>query len=95
LNLGDYRAVERTFQTIVQVAGRAGREAEKGRVIIQTYNPDSYAIVDAKEQNYDKFYRRRNWIKKSVEISAILRYNISQIFRNGFKRNNKGITVFL
>jgi primosomal protein N' (replication factor Y) len=67
LNLGDYRAVERTFQTIVQVAGRAGRESEKGRVIIQTYNPDSYAIVDAKEQNYDKFYGEEIGLRKVLK----------------------------
>ena len=39
LGIDDYRAVERTFQTITQVAGRAGREKEKGNVIVQTYNP--------------------------------------------------------
>jgi primosomal protein N' (replication factor Y) len=67
LNLGDYRAVERTFQTIVQVSGRAGREKEKGRVIIQTYNPDSYAIIDAKEQNYDKFFSEEIGLRKVLK----------------------------
>ena len=67
LNLGDYRALERTFQTIVQVSGRAGREKEKGRVIIQTYNPDSYAIKFAKEQNYDKFYNTEIGLRKVLK----------------------------
>ncbi|MBR2289986.1 MAG: primosomal protein N' [Clostridia bacterium] len=67
LNIEDYRATERTFQTIVQVAGRAGREQEKGRVIIQTYNPDSYAILDAKEQNYDKFYAQEIGLRKVLK----------------------------
>ena len=68
LNIEDYRATERTFQTLVQVAGRAGREKEKGRVIIQTYNPDSYAILDSKEQNYEKFYNTE------IELRKILKY---------------------
>ena len=67
LNLDDYRAVERTFQTIVQASGRAGREKEKGRVIIQTYNPDSYAIIYAKEQNYDKFYETEIKLRKILK----------------------------
>ena len=56
LNIGDFRAEERTFQIITQVAGRAGREKEKGSVIVQTYNPDNYAIICSKEHDYDKFY---------------------------------------
>lgn len=60
LNIGDYRAEERTFQTITQVAGRAGREKQNGDVIVQTYNPDNYAIVCSKNQDYEKFYERRD-----------------------------------
>ena len=56
LNLGDYNANEKTFQTLTQVAGRAGRGEYEGRVIIQTYNPDNYAIEYSKIQDYDKFY---------------------------------------
>lgn len=56
LNIDDYRASERTFDTLVQVAGRAGRENLQGNVIIQTYNPDNYSIQYAKKQNYDEFY---------------------------------------
>ena len=67
LNIEDYRATERTFQTLVQVAGRAGREKEKGRVIIQTYNPDSYAVLDSKEQNYDKFYDEEIGLRKVLK----------------------------
>ena len=65
--MNDYRAVERTFQTIVQVSGRAGREKERGRVIIQTYNPDSYAITYAKDQDYDSFYKTEINIRKILK----------------------------
>ena len=56
LNIDDYRASERTFDILVQVAGRAGRENLQGNVIIQTYNPNNYSIQYAKKQNYDEFY---------------------------------------
>lgn len=65
LNMDDYRAVERTFQTLVQVAGRAGRE-ENGNVIIQTYNPDHYAIIDSQKQDYDLFYNQEISLRKML-----------------------------
>lgn len=55
LNLPDYRASERTFQILTQVAGRAGRGLLGGRVILQTYQPDHYAILAAAEHDYDAF----------------------------------------
>jgi primosomal protein N' (replication factor Y) len=56
LGLPDLRSAERTFQLITQVAGRAGRGKKAGRVLIQTYYPDHYALRFAKEQNYEGFY---------------------------------------
>ena len=68
LNLDDYRAVEKTFQTLVQVSGRAGREHENpGRVIIQTYNPDHYAIIYAQKQDYDLFYEAEIDLRKKLK----------------------------
>lgn len=58
LNFPDYRASERVFQLISQVAGRAGRGERAGEVYIQTYNPQHYAIVASATHNYEGFFKR-------------------------------------
>ena len=68
LGMPDFRAAERTFQLLTQAAGRAGRGAISGVVLIQTVNPEHYAIRCVAAQNYDQFYR------KELEFRRLMRY---------------------
>lgn len=67
LNMEDYRANEKTFQILTQVAGRAGRENLPGNVVVQTYNPDSFSIECAKTQDYDIFYSSEINLRKHLK----------------------------
>lgn len=64
LKFPDFRSSERTFQLLTQVSGRSGRANKQGEVVIQTFNPDHYAIQLAKTQDYEKFYQTEMRIRR-------------------------------
>lgn len=66
LNMPDFRAAERCFVLITQTAGRAGRHGARGEVIVQTYNPEHYAVVHAMGQDYQSFYEREIKLRREL-----------------------------
>ncbi len=73
LNLPDFRATERTFQVLTQVAGRAGRSPLGGKVILQTYVPDNYAIRAAAGHDYSTFYQREMAYRRELRYPPFTR----------------------
>jgi primosomal protein N' (replication factor Y) len=71
--LPDYRAAERTFQLLTQVAGRSGRSYRGGQVIIQTYNPQHYAIQAAADHDYEGFYQQELAYRRQLEYPPFSR----------------------
>jgi primosomal protein N' (replication factor Y) len=83
LGLPDFRAAERTFQLLTQAAGRAGRGALPGIVLLQTINPDHYAIQFAAAQDYDAFYA------KELQFRKMMRYPPFASLANVLVRSEK------
>ncbi len=73
LFLPDFRAGERTFQLLTQVAGRAGRSTLGGEVVIQTYHPEHYAIIAASNHDYEGFYRQEMAFRREQRYPPVRR----------------------
>ena len=86
LNVGDFRAEERTFQIITQVAGRAGREKDKGKVFIQTYNPDDYAILCSQKQDYKEFYNGEITLRKRLNYPPFCDIILVRVHSENFNK---------
>ena len=98
LNIDDYRANERTFQILTQVAGRAGREKLKGQVIIQTYNPDNFAIQCAKNQDYKEFYKTEIALRQQLmypPFKDIILINFNGLLENEIKKVSLEVYKYL
>ncbi len=82
LNIPDFRASERTFQMLTQVAGRGGRGEALGRVIIQTFNPEHYALKHAQSHDYKSFYAEEIEYRKALQyppFGRIINLRLSSI----------------
>jgi primosomal protein N' (replication factor Y) len=90
LNIPDFRASERTFQIITQVSGRGGRGDFPGRVIIQTLNPEQYAITYAKDHNYLGFYNEEMETRRELSyppFSRMVKFRISSTKEERVKKS--------
>lgn len=95
-NLPDFRASERGFQLLTQVAGRAGRGEFAGKVLFQTYNPDFYALESAKSQNYGEFYETEIVAREEFDyppFSQIVRLILSA--QNNFRAEKSAQEIAL
>ncbi len=85
LNMPDFRASEKTFQMLTQVAGRGGRGDATGRVIIQTFNPQHYALQHTRSHNYKSFYEEEIEFRKALKYppySRIISLRLSSVKQN-------------
>lgn len=95
-NLPDFRASERGFQLLTQVAGRSGRGKFSGSVIFQTYNPDFYALESAKAQNYKEFYQTEIQTREEFDyppFSQVMRLILSS--ENNFRAEKSAQEIAL
>lgn len=83
LSVGDYRAGERTFQLLTQAVGRAGRGTLPGEAVIQTYQPEHYAVVHAATQSYEAFYNEEILYREMMEYPPVAHMLAVQIYAKG------------
>ncbi|MBR1471465.1 MAG: primosomal protein N' [Lachnospiraceae bacterium] len=80
LHASDYHATERTFQLLAQAAGRAGRGSRAGEVVIQTYVPEHYSIVQAAAQDYEAFYSQEIGFRELAEYPPVCHFLTVQFY---------------
>jgi primosomal protein N' (replication factor Y) len=90
LHFPDFRSSERTFQLLTQVAGRAGRGEASGEVVIQTFNPDHYSILKAKDHDFVGFYQEEIQFRRALEYPPFSRLINFRLVGNSEKRT-KGV----
>jgi len=94
LHFPDFRAAERTFQMITQVAGRTGREKDSGRVILQTFDPDHYAIQHAASHAYEAFFETESDLRKELMYPPFGHLILIRVEGNSEKRvEDKAVTI--
>ena len=86
LHFPDFRSSERTFQLLTQVAGRAGRGEVFGEVVIQTFNPDHYSILRAKDHDFVGFYQEEIQFRKALEYPPFSRFINFRLAGNSEKK---------
>jgi primosomal protein N' (replication factor Y) len=86
LHFPDFRSSERTFQLLTQVAGRAGRGEVFGEVVIQTFNPDHYSILKAKDHDFIGFYQEESQFRRALEYPPFTRLINFRLVGNSEKR---------
>ncbi|WP_411170489.1 primosomal protein N' [Clostridium sp. MB05] len=91
INIPDYRSAEKTFQIITQVAGRAGRGSKEGKVIVQTYNPQHYSLIYAKNYDYEGFYNEEFTARGLMYYPPFGRI----LLLNGSSKNEKSLKEFM
>ena len=98
LNMGDFRANEKTFDLLVQVAGRAGRENLPGKVIIQTYSPENFCIQCSKNQDYKEFYKTEIELRKQLKYPPfcdIILFGISSFNKEEIQKASEKLYAIL
>ncbi len=89
LGVGDFHAGERTFQLLTQAVGRAGRGSLPGEAVIQTYQPEHYAVVHAAKQDYEGFYEEDILYRELMGYPPVSHMLAVQVFARDEERGMK------
>lgn len=94
LNIGDYRAAERTYQLLAQAAGRAGRASKPGEVVLQTYQPEHYSVVCAAKQDYKAFYEEEILLRQMLQYPPVSNI-LGVLVLSGREEQGKALAEYL